>query len=164
MNNKDLKADFSDTKIAFSTKSDNELRREIWLFGLLNKGWIVDIASWLSLHAIRWHLPFAKRMIKATMFKQFVGGETLKECQPVIDRLWRSRIYTTIYYGAEGKTAEIDLDETMDAFLQGIRFAASQECVPVVTIKVTGLAPNLLLEKVQNRINLTAAENMNGSE
>ena len=149
MTNRNEYVDFSDTRIAFASKSDKELRKSLFLFKLMNKSWLVDLATFLGGWAVRWHFPFAKYVVKETIFEQFVGGETLSESLPSIEKLWDSRILTVLDYGAEGKSDEQDLDAARDQFLEAISFAASSESVPVVSIKVSALSENALLEEVQ---------------
>ena len=71
--------DFSNTKIAFEYKTDQELKRSAWLFGLMNKPWLVKIGSKLTLWAIKLRLPFVIGLIKNTIFKHFCGGYYLIE-------------------------------------------------------------------------------------
>ncbi|NND31166.1 MAG: proline dehydrogenase [Saprospiraceae bacterium] len=158
MSNSNAYVDFSDTETAFASKSDKELKKSLLLFKLMTKSWLVDLATWVGGWAVRWQLPFAKMIVKETIFEQFVGGETLSESQNSIERLWSSRILTVLDYGAEGKSAEPDLDEARDQFLEAVTFAASNESVPVVSVKMSALAQNQLLEKVQKGNNLSSAE------
>ena len=150
--------DFSDTQTAFASKSDKELRKALWLFKLMHRTWLVDVATVVGGFAIRWHLPFAKMIAKKTVFEQFVGGESLAESQESIEKLGRSRILTVLDYGAEGKSSERELDAARDQFMNAITFAASSESVPVISIKVSALAENQLLEAVQAGKALTEVE------
>lgn len=159
MNNRNQYVDFSDTETAFASKSLKELKRSLWLFKMMNNGTLVDVATALAQWAVRWHLPFVKSIVKATIFEQFVGGETLVESQSSIEKLWKSRILSVLDYGAEGKTEESALDAACDQFVRSVVFAASSESVPVVSIKVSALAQNELLEKVQKGSKLTDEEN-----
>ncbi|HHS94982.1 MAG TPA: proline dehydrogenase [Phaeodactylibacter sp.] len=141
--------DFSNTEIAFSDKSDEELKKMAWLFGLMNKAWLVKLLNPLGLMAVRWHLPFSTRVIKATIFRQFVGGTTLLESQKVIKRLYDHNILSILDYGAEAKESEKDFNITMNENIRAIEFAYTHESVPVVSCKITGLARFGLLESIQ---------------
>lgn len=155
---KNHNVDFSNTEVAFAHKSDKELRKAGWLFRMMNKKWLVDLTSSIALIAVRWRIPFSKWLIKATIFEQFVGGESLYECQDKIKKLWHNKTLTVLDYGAEGKSEEEDLDEARDQFLQAIEFAAAHESVPVVSIKVSALSKNSLLEAIQSKESLTIDE------
>jgi proline dehydrogenase len=150
--------DFSNTEIAFSNKSDKELRKTAWLFGLMNNHSLVRIFSKFGLFAIRFRLPFTEMVVRNTIFPQFCGGETLLDCQNVIDRLYEFDTLTVLDYGAEGKTDEDDLDEAMEETLRAIEMAASNNSVPVVSTKITGLVDNSILEKMHAGDTLTDGE------
>jgi len=141
--------DFSNTEIAFAHKSDSELKKSARLFGLMNKKWLVDIASSIGMVAVRYRFPLVRRLVRYTIFEQFVGGETLQESQDNIDRLWQNKTLTVLDYGAEGRSDEEDLDEACEQFLQAVSFAATKESVPVVGIKISALSKNELLQGKQ---------------
>ena len=141
--------DFSNTEIAFSNKSDKELKKMAWLFGLMNKSWLVDSLSPLGLLAIRWHLPFVKPIIKATIFEQFVGGVTLLKSQKAIQKLYDNNTLSILDFGAEAKETEKDFNRTMNENIRSIEFAYTHESVPVISTKITGLARFELLESIQ---------------
>ncbi len=155
MKEKNDYVDFSDTQIAFAHKSDRALKFAALLFRMMNRKWLVDLSSRLAIFATRWRLPLAGWLIKKSIFDQFVGGETLKESQEQINNLWKSRILTVLDYGVEGKSDEEDLDEACEHFLAAVTFAASNESVPVVSIKVSALSQNELLEAAQSSEALT---------
>jgi proline dehydrogenase len=140
---------FSNTEIAFANKSDKELKKMAWLFSMMNKAWLVDAMSPLGLMAVRWRLPFVKPIIKATIFEQFVGGTTLLESQKAINRLYENNTLSILDYGAEAKETERDFNITMNEIIRAIEFAFTHEAVPVVSVKITGLARFGLLESIQ---------------
>ncbi|MCB0620976.1 MAG: proline dehydrogenase family protein [Saprospiraceae bacterium] len=141
--------DFSNTENAFVDKTDEELKKALWLFKMMNKRWLVEIGSKVGLAAIRMRLPFVDSIVKKTIFEQFCGGTTLLESQNTIERLYRHHVLTILDYGAEGKETEEDYNLTMNETIRALEFAATHESVPMVSSKITGLAPNALLEKIQ---------------
>ena len=82
------------------------------------------------------------------------------DCQATIEQLYASQVLTMLDYGAEGKTSEDDFDEVAHENLKAIDFAASNVGVPVISTKISGLAKNAILEKVQNGIELTEEESL----
>ncbi|MEM8906540.1 MAG: proline dehydrogenase family protein [Bacteroidota bacterium] len=147
--------DFSNTQIAFSNKSNVELRKAAWLFSLMNKQWLVDLSSQLGLIALKLRFPFVSTMIKATVFEQFVGGTTLLESQKTIKSLYKNNALTILDYGAEAKTSERDFNHTMNETIRALEFAAQHDSVAVVSTKISGLARFGLLESIQNGESLT---------
>lgn len=147
--------DFENTEIAFAHLSDKELKKAAWLFGLMNKHWLVGIGSKLGIAAIRLHLPFVESIVKNTIYEQFCGGTTLLECQPTINRLEGRNTFTILDYGAEGKTTEEDFNLTMNETIRAIEFASQQKAIPVVSTKISGMARNGLLEVMGKGVALT---------
>lgn len=150
--------DFENTAIAFAHLTDGELEDMARLFSLMNKSWLVRIAAPLGLKAVTWNLPLARWITRKTIFRQFVGGKSLLECLRTIDKLATLKTLTILDYGVEGKEEEEDFNRTLRENLRAIEFAAGNANVPVVSTKITGLASNALLEKVQRGEELTPAE------
>lgn len=142
--------DFTDTKIAFSTKSDKELLKMGKLFALMNKNALVDIGSKLGLLAFKLRLPFVDYIVRHTIFQQFCGGENLMDCQKAIDTLYKYDSLTILDYGAEGKSSEEDFNRVMEETMRAVEFAASNNSVPVVSTKITGLVDNDVLINIQS--------------
>ncbi len=150
--------DFSNTEIAFAHLSDAELKQTAWLFGMMNKAWLVKLGSPIALFAVEHGLPFAESVIRKTIFPQFVGGATLLDCQPVIDRLAANKTLAILDYGVEAKESELDFNTTMNENIRAIEHAARSKTIPVVSTKLTGLGRFGLLERVQKAENLTREE------
>lgn len=150
--------DFKDTEIAFSYLTDKELRQMSWLFSMMNKPWLVNVGSSIGRWAVQWNIPFARPIVKATLFRQFVGGESLLKSMGTIEKLAHYKTLTILDYGVEAKEAEVDFNATLREILRAIEFASGNEHVPVVSTKVSGLASNPLLEKVQRGDTLSRSE------
>ncbi|MEO1515127.1 MAG: proline dehydrogenase family protein [Bacteroidota bacterium] len=147
--------DFSNTKIAFSNKTDKELIKMAWLFKMMNNNWLVNFGSKMGLLALRLRLPFTESIIRKTIFEQFVGGRTLLECEPNIKKLYEYDSLTILDYGAEAKTTEQDFNRTMNENIRAIEFAHQHNSVPVISTKISGLARFGLLESIQKGASLT---------
>ena len=153
--------DFSNTEIAFSNKSDKELKKTALLFRFMNNNSLVKAGSWLGLFAIRLRIPFTEFFVRNTIFSHFCGGENLLDSQKTIDRLYEYDVLTVLDYGAEGKSDEDDLDAVMQEILRALEMAASNNSVPVVSTKITGLVDNEILEKMHAGVELTEGERRN---
>lgn len=147
---------FENTRIAFANKTDKELKQAHWLFNLMNKAWLVKWGTRLTPWAIRTGLP-VKSIIRKTIFEQFVGGETMEESIPVIQKLAKYNVQVILDYGAEGKQGEANFDMATNEFIRVIQFAATQPNVPFMSIKVTGFARFSLLEKIDAGIKASGA-------
>ncbi|MDO8367917.1 MAG: proline dehydrogenase family protein [Saprospiraceae bacterium] len=151
--------DFSNTEIAFAHLSDKELKKTAWLFNLMHKPWLVKYGSSLALWAVENSIPLAEWAVKQTVFSQFVGGTTLLDSQPSIEKLAEYNTLTILDYGAEAKETELDFNHTMNENLRAIDFAArSVKSIPVISTKVTGLIRFGLLERIQSAETLNREE------
>jgi proline dehydrogenase len=152
------KIDFANIEVAFSHLSDKELKKSAWLFSMMNKPWLVNYGSPLALWTVKANIPFARKVVRGTIFDQFVGGRTLLECQPAIDRLWANNVLTVLDYGAEAKETEQDFNNTMNENLRAIDFASQNKSIPVISTKLTGLGRFALIERMQNAETLSKEE------
>ena len=139
---------FDDTKIAFAYKTDTELKKARFLFSSMGKPWLVKLGIQCTPAAVKWNLPFVKNIIRSTIFKQFVGGETLEQNATVADKLEQYGVQVILDYGVEGKEGEENFDHACDEFIKVINYAATQPNIPFMSVKVTGFARFGLLEKI----------------
>lgn len=149
---------FDDTKTAFATKSDAQLRKASWLFRLVANQKLVSFGKWSSALAMKVGLPI-KGMVKSTVYDQFVGGETIDECMKTIDELHKYGVHSILDYSVEGAQTEVDFDSTMEKTIETIRFAEKHDGIPFAVFKVTGVARFGLLAKVNSGEVLSDKEN-----
>jgi proline dehydrogenase len=150
--------DFSNTQIAFSSKSDAQLKKTAWLFRMMNNPRLVKMGNAVALKAVAWRLPFAETVIKKTVFPQFCGGTTLLNSTPTIDNLGKHNTKSMLDFGVEGKETEEEFNKTMVENIRAIDFASKSKSIPFVVIKITGLTRFDLLAKIQNSAPLTFDE------
>lgn len=148
---------FDNTEIAFSGRSDADLRRAKLLFSLLSKPWGVELGSFLAQIGLKMHLP-VQPLIKNTIFRQFVGGETISDCEQTIRFLATHRIGTILDYSVEGQETEADFENGKTEILKTVERAENSPEIPFVVFKVTGLAAQHLLEKVSEGKKLSPEE------
>lgn len=152
-----LELNFSNTEIAFAHKTDAQLKKAEWLFGLMNKAWLVSLGAKLGLKAIQMRLPFVETIVKNTIFAQFCGGTTLLEAMPAIEQLAKFNTLAILDYGAEAKVTEDDFNQTMKETIRSIEFAKRNDNIPVVSAKISGIARFGLLENLQQGAPFTPA-------
>lgn len=152
--------DLTDTQIAFSSRSNKELKETAFLFKMMNKPAFVKLGSQLGLAALKLHVPFTTTIIKKTIYKQFCGGTDINECQPVIDKLYKDKIWSILDYGLEGKDGEEAFDHVVDQTKKSIDFAAENASVPVLSLKISGIANNKLLQDAQEKDTLSDKDQM----
>jgi proline dehydrogenase len=150
--------DFGDTQIAFSLKTDKQLKHTAWLFSMMKKPTLVNLGSKLAIKSVEWGLPFAETAIKKTIFEQFCGGTTLLDTSPALDKLAQFGTKTLLDYGVEARESEEDFNRTMVENLNAIDFASRTKHIPFISIKITGLARFDLLARIQQNAPLTQDE------
>lgn len=136
---------FENTQNAFAYKSTKALKSAKLLFGFMGYPKLVQLGTNLVPALLKAGLPI-KGIIRNTIFKQFVGGETLAETIPVAQMLAEHNVDVILDYGVEGKEGEESFDHATQVFIDVINHAASQKNIPFISIKVTGLASHELLQ------------------
>ena len=140
---------FDNTEYAFAYKTNYELKRANFLFTSMGNPLLVNIGLKLMPLAIKLHIPFTKPLIRQTIFKQFVGGETLEETAATADKLGKYNVQVILDYGVEGgNDGEQGYNHATDEFIKVINYAATQSNIPFMSIKVTGIVRFGLLEKI----------------
>jgi len=148
---------FENTQIAFASKTTKELKSAQFLFNTLKKPRLVNIGEKLVNIALKIHFPISW-IVKPTIFKHFCGGESIEECNNVIDKLWEYKIGTILDYSAEGNNNEEDFDKVMHQILDVIERSKDDIKIPFAVFKTTGLARLELLEKINLKQELTTEE------
>ncbi len=149
---------FSNTEVAFKSKTNSDLRNSYLLFKAIGLNWLVKIGPALINFTFLFYLP-VKGLIKATVFKQFCGGESIEECEKTISNLHEYGIGTILDYSVEGKEKELDFERTKNEILTTIIKAKNNPKIPFCVFKVTGLARFDLLNKINEGKILSDDEN-----
>jgi len=154
---------FSNTEIAFKNKDNGELKHSLWLFKLMQNPFLVKIFSKLTLLAIKLHLPISAA-VKATIYKQFCSGETLDESQKVVKHLGKSGVGSILDYSVEGKESIEDFEHTKEEVIKIIHVAKGNPAIPYTSLKLTGIARHILLEKINTKQELSAEDRKEQNE
>lgn len=138
---------FENTEIAFQSKGDFDLKRSYLLFKTLAHNTLVKVGGSLTQGAIKLHIP-VDWVVKPTIYKQFVGGETIEECTPVVNELERYNVKAILDYSVEGTESPEAIDAVLQETLKSIRNAGSHPNIPFAVFKPTAFSTTSLLEKV----------------
>ncbi len=153
----DSPVSFEDTSIAFQHKSDRELFLAYLIFGLTKSPFLVKFLSQAAKLTLSMGLP-VKPLIKATVFKQFCGGEKKAEYAKVIAKLGRSLIGTILDYSVEGAQDEAGFEDTKQELLNIIAQSKSNPNIPCTCMKMTAIGSLELLEKITAKDRLSKDE------
>jgi proline dehydrogenase len=141
-----MSVSFDNTSVAFAGKSNASLKFSYWLFKVMNSPFWVKALSLLAKIAVVLKLP-VKPIIKYTVYRQFCGGESIKECNKVINELGKAGIGSILDYSVEGIDDEEDSEKVKSELLRIIEFSQSNKNIPCVCLKITGIGSFNILEK-----------------
>lgn len=149
--------DLGNTATAFAHKSNKELWQAYWLFRIIGTPWLTNLGSTLTKAALTLHLP-VKGIVKATVFKQFCGGENIEESLVTAHKLAQSKVGTILDYSVEGEGDQAAMDGTAAEILRTIAAAKGNPDIPFSVFKPSGLVRHDVLEKVSAGAALTPDE------
>lgn len=140
---------FDNIENAFAGKTNTDLNRSYVLFKAIDSNLLVRTMEPLSRIAFGMRLPI-NGLVKATIFKQFVGGETIEDCEQTMNRLHDYGIGSILDYSVEGKHNEESFEHGMIEIMHTIDRAKNNPKIPFCVFKTTGLASIDLLERVSD--------------
>ena len=149
---------FSNTKEAFSLKSNFELNRAYFLFKIIGNQTVVKLMTSLTNFSLKFNLPVTP-VIKATVFDHFCGGVSQEDCIPVIEKLYKKNVYSVLDFSTEGFINEIEFDNCLNKKLSIIDFIKNKNEVPFAVFKPTCLGSTDLFIKMSSGLALTDSEN-----
>lgn len=124
-----------------------DLRQSKLLFSTLSSPSVVSALKSITLASLALRLPI-KGIVKATVFRQFCGGESVEECTPQIERLSQGNVGAILDYSVEGKAREEDFDRTLATTIETLVYAQNNADVPFGVFKPTGLGSIDIYEKI----------------
>ena len=149
---------FSDTKEAFSLKSNFELNRAFFLFKIIGNTTFVKLSTVLTNFALKFYLPVTP-IIKATVFDHFCGGVSEEDCVPVINKMFDKNVHSVLDFSTEGFDSEKEFDDCLRKKISIIEFAKNKKEIPFAVFKPTCLGSTDLFKKVSKFENLNDSEN-----
>jgi len=158
-----MEISFENTEQAFAYKTDKELKQAKFLFTTMGYPLFVPIGTRVTPFLMKTGLPI-HGIVRNTIFKQFVGGETLEQTAPVVEKLSKYGVQVILDYGVEGKQNEADFDHATESFIKTIEYAGTQTNIPFISVKVTGIARFELLQKLNEAPRLRSGIHDNESE
>lgn len=142
--------DFNNTEIAFSSKSEGELRNAYLLYNVMKYPWIVKCGKHASNLAINIHFPLAW-IVKPTLYKQFVGGETLTECEKTVKHLLAFNVKSTMDFSAEGEQTPTGIKATFEETLRSIDNAKGKDYIAYAVFKPSTITRDEVLAKASEK-------------
>ncbi len=151
---------FNNTEVAFANKDNEELRKAYLIFKLISIGWLNKLIGGLLTAALKFKLP-VKGIIKTTVFNLFCGGETIKQCDPRVFKLYEYKVRTILDYSVEGKEEDKEMDHCLRNLLETVNKSKSNALFPFCVVKLTALIPFELLKKRSSNEEFSKIESKN---
>ena len=138
---------FDNTKLAFELKSNNSLRKSLFLFNIIKYPLIVKLSSFLMRLFLKLKLPVTP-IIKSLLFDQFCVGLNEKESMMTVKKLSKFNLKSILHYHVEGHESEKSFDDCLANTIKTIKSASKTNNIPFTVFKPTGLGSLKLFHKI----------------
>jgi proline dehydrogenase len=149
--------DLNNIEIAFKIKSNRELKNACFLFSMIKSPFMVRTLGLMSNLALKMRLPISW-VVKPTLYRHFVGGETIEECFPAMNRMYAENVRSVLDFSIEAVENEAEIDRTFQELKHSVVNSGKHEAIPFSVFKPTALTTHNVLKKVSSGISLTAEE------
>jgi len=140
---------FTDTGIAFASRSNSDLRRAWLLFKSLQNPLLFKTSQSVINFSIKKSIPVGW-VVKPTVFKQFCGGTSLDECVPIVKQLEKFNVKGILDYSAEcGSSTEV-IAQTLTETIRSIDLTAFHPNIAFAVFKPTAFCKKEVLEKMSS--------------
>ena len=150
---------FSNTKEAFSLKTNFELLRAQFLFKIIQNRTLVKVSTFLTNFALKFYLPVTP-IIKMTVFNHFCGGVSELDCNPVIKKMYEKKVSSVLDFSTEAFNSEVEFDNCYDKKISIIEFIKHRPEIPFAVFKPTCLGSVDLFKKKTKGEDLNYEENL----
>lgn len=157
MQNAEFPISFDDTSKAFISRSDKDLKNMQLLFSSMKREILVKIGTFFLKSALYLQFP-VKSVVKKKLFSHFCGGETLEECIPTLKEIGKHSVSAVLDYCVEGKASDQEHEGAVLKILKMIEFCSGQSQIAFADFKVSAVADNKILQKVQTGEQLSDGE------
>ncbi|MEZ4829383.1 MAG: proline dehydrogenase family protein [Bacteroidia bacterium] len=149
--------DFNNTELAFKAKSDRRLRQDYRLMRVVDSPFITWLGPKLLNAAFAIGLP-VEGLVRKTLFQLFGGGESIEGTVKRMEELAAYGVKTILDYSVEGGNTEAGFDATASEIARTLVHGGTHPHVAFCACKLTGMARNELLEKIQAKKALSQTE------
>ncbi len=152
---------FDDTQTAFESKSNKDLKKAHTLFKLIASPTLTKMGTLMFKIPFTTQIPFVKPIVRNTIYKQFVGGETTADCLKVAKELYKYGVSSIMDYSVEGQESEEEFDRVKEEILRLIIIAKENpKEIPFVVFKPTAFGRIDLYEKVGKNLPMSEDEKL----
>ncbi|MDD4745767.1 MAG: proline dehydrogenase family protein [Salinivirgaceae bacterium] len=152
------KIDFTNTEIAFNDKTNGDLAWAKHLFTIIKSPLMVKTGKHLLNIALTIRFPI-RWIVKPTLYRHFVGGETIDKCLPRVEKLSNSKVKSILDYSVEGADSEKAFNAVFDEIVRTIEITAQNPNVEFAVFKPTALVfPDILKKSGFDNVDLSELE------
>lgn len=137
--------DFLNTQTAFARHDKTSIYRALFLFKLLSYPSLVKISGKLIQFCLKIGLPVSW-IVKKTVYRQFVGGQTIDECAEVVQALYKYQVYSILDFSVEGGDSEDQMKSAFEETVRSIQNASKKKEIPFAVFKPSAFAHSALLD------------------
>ncbi|MCX6117860.1 MAG: proline dehydrogenase family protein [Proteobacteria bacterium] len=138
---------FSNTEIAFSSKSNTQLFLARSLFQLIQCNSLVHVGGKLLNFGFKMGLPLSS-LVRWNIFRHFCGGESIEECRTLMQKQMEKGVFSILDYGVEGEKTESGFNASTAEIIRTAKEAARSSEIAFIVFKFTAIASTDLLERV----------------
>ncbi len=135
-----------DPAVAYPARSKGELRLAYRLYRVVTNRLLYKIGMPLLMLASR--IPLFHPLIRATLFRIFIGGETVAEVLKVSERLYQHGVYSILDFAVERAESPETQQKVLQAVYENIDRAVERDEIPLVVFKLTGITGVELPERI----------------
>ena len=139
--------DFSNTEISYKHLTNKDLKRASFIFSVITKPFLVKTGKIFIRLAKFTRIPYGWA-VRGNIFRHFCGGETIKQCLPVIQKLATGKCSSILDYSAEGLSGEKSFEKVKTEILSTLEIASTNTNISFGVFKMTGIADFSLLERI----------------
>ncbi|MDR1130155.1 MAG: proline dehydrogenase family protein, partial [Prevotellaceae bacterium] len=118
---------------------------------------MVCILGFMSNLALKIRLPITWA-VKPTLYRHFVGGETIEECFPAMNKMMAENVKSVLDFSIEAVEKESEINKTFQELKHSVINSGKYEAIPFSVFKPTALTTHNVLKKVSSGEALTPEE------
>ena len=138
---------FKDTKIAFSYKSNLEIKKSFYLFRLLSMGSLSKIGRKVLRLMIYLNFP-VNYLIKKTIYPQFCAGIDFTETKKTAIKLNTYNLSSVLDYSTEAHNNEEEFEQSFEQCLKVMEESKTLAISDFIVFKPTSMGSIKLFEKI----------------
>ena len=148
---------FSNTEIAFISKTDKELLRAKLLFKTVANPNIVKIGIKMVNIANKIYFPMGWA-VKPTIYAHFCGGVSIDDCKNTVQTMGKYNVKSILDYSVEGKESIEDINNALKETLKAIENAGQDSNIPFAVFKPTAFTRHDILIKYGEKTEMNNSE------